>query len=243
MTNRVFTYNSSRNNVNGDYNYNIGTLCVGVDYHDYYNQHNLSWWGGPDEELGYCIGTSVPGGNQPTPIGDTGTVQFWRTENKTDEGFLGLVKSVTGQLFTNVATACAYLDSNSYWTSFDHVDTYYFLISNKHTRVRYRTPEGDNVYRVMADSTPAYNLYQKESRHKNPVASYTLLTYDGIGSPSKITNGGCCSSKHQYPFKKGYFFTDVNVYKSNGVTAFGFPNGVDSYNTDVYQEIVAPWVP
>jgi hypothetical protein len=143
-----------------------------------------------------------------------------------------------------VATACAYLDSNSYWTSFDHVDTYYFLISNRITNTSYRDEYGNrNRIRVMADSTPAYDLYQKESRHKNRIASYTKLTSNNIGSPSKISNGGCCSDQHQYSYNKGYFLTDVNVYKSNGVTAFGFPTGVDTYSSSVYQTIVAPWVP
>jgi len=76
-TSRPFAYNTGSTLSGTD---QFGTIAVGIDDNPYdQNYGGLQWWNGPDEELGYCIGTSVPSGDHPTPLGNIGTVQFWRT--------------------------------------------------------------------------------------------------------------------------------------------------------------------
>jgi hypothetical protein len=98
----------------------FGTLAVGVSPNlDYPSgAGGVRWWNGPDEDLGYCIGTSVPVGNQPTPEGNNGTVQFWRTSGFDDNEFIILAETITGQNFSGGTEAVTYLNSNGYWTSF-----------------------------------------------------------------------------------------------------------------------------
>ena len=98
----------------------FGTLAVGVspelDYPS--GAGGVRWWNGADEDLGYVIGTSVPAGDQPTPEGNIGTVQFWRTDIKDETQFVDLANTVTGQNFTGGTEAKTWLNSNGYWTSF-----------------------------------------------------------------------------------------------------------------------------
>jgi hypothetical protein len=239
---RPFAFNVERINVSGTYN--IGNLCVvdsSITMSD--SPGNLTFWNGPDEELGYCIGKSVPSQNQPTPVGNVGNVGFWRTNGFTDDAFLKLVNTITGQNFTNTPTACAYLDSNGYWTSYNDLITYYFVVSNRCSPINYRVEGTRTRNFIIADSSPAYILYQKPNRNYGR-KNWNELTRDNVGSPEKISNGGATSSPHQYGYQRGYWLTDVVVYKKNGVIAFGFPdNKTFTYGTSIYQEIVGPWIP
>lgn len=98
----------------------FGTIAVGTGDNPYdENYGELQWWQGPDEELGYCIGTSVPSGDQPTPLGDIGTVQFWRTNSLDENEFVELSNIVTGQNFTGATEAKTWLNGNGYWTSYE----------------------------------------------------------------------------------------------------------------------------
>ena len=241
-TSRPFSYNPSFLNLSGTYN--IGTMCVGASSKPYIDNYGgLTWWNGPDEDLGYCIGTVVPAQNQSTPLGNIGNVKFWRTQSFTDAAFLILVQEVTGQTFTDTPTACAYLDSNNYWTSYNDLSIYYFVVSNRCSPKHYRDINGDRTKSyIIANTTPAYKLYQKTNR--NRTKTWTELATDDVGSPPKISSGGDNSSPHQYGYYRGYWFTDVTVFKKNGITAYGFPYGnTFTYGASFYQTIVAPWVP
>jgi len=241
---RPFAFNVDRINVSGTYN--IGDLCVvdsSISTSD--SPGNLTFWNGPDEELGYCIGKSVSTLNQPTPLGNIGNVGFWRTNGFSDSSFLNLVNAITRQNFVNTASACAYLDSNGYWTSYNNLSIYYFVVNNRNSRIHYREDEETrtNIY-IIPNSTPAYDLYQKPNRNYGYGVNWTYLTSDNVGSPAKISNGGGASSPHQYLYQQGYWLTDVVVYKKDGVTAFGFPdNKTSTYGTEIYEEIVGPYVP
>lgn len=239
---RPFAFNVDRINVSGTYN--IGDLCVvdsPITTSD--SPGNLTFWNGPDEELGYCIGKSVSTLNQPTPLGNIGNVGFWRTNEFSDKAFIKLANSVTGQNFVGTPSACAYLDSNGYWTSYNNLSIYYFVVNNRNSRIHYREDgTRTNIY-IIPNSTPAYDLYQKPNRNYGN-SNWIYLTSDNVGSPAKISNGGNDSSPHQYLYQQGYWLTDVVVYKKDGVTAFGFPdNKTFTYGTSIYQEIVGPYVP
>jgi len=115
-TNRVFAYNPTSSIIAGTTN--IGTLCIGVSALNYAaSPGGLTWWGGPDEDLGYCIGTVVPAQNQSTPLGNIGSVEFWRTKTFSESEFTSLASQITQQSFPTALSAQTYLNANSYWSS------------------------------------------------------------------------------------------------------------------------------
>ena len=96
-----------------------GTIAVGTGDNPYSeNYGGLQWWQGPDEDLGYCIGTSVPSGDQPTPLGNIGTVQFWRTDSFDDNQFISLSNTLSNQNFSSSIEAVTWLNDNGYWSSY-----------------------------------------------------------------------------------------------------------------------------
>jgi hypothetical protein len=121
MTNRVFAYNPTHLVINGTFNF--GDLCIGITEQIYSNNPGgLTWWGGPDESLGYVIAVPVSGNTQPTPLsGITASVGFWGTEvfpnPFSDTTFINLVNEAFNQSFTNIDDANSWLGSNGYWTS------------------------------------------------------------------------------------------------------------------------------
>jgi len=120
-TNRVFAYNPTHLVIDGTINF--GDLCIGVTEQIYSdNPGGLTWWGGPDESLGYVIAVPVSGNTQPTPLsGITASVGFWGTEVLpnpfSDTTFINLVNEAFGQSFVNINDANVWLNSNGYWTS------------------------------------------------------------------------------------------------------------------------------
>lgn len=116
MTNRVFAYNPSHTPIPGTDQ--VGDLAIGVISQDYSaNPGGVIWWGGPDEDLGYVICGPVPSGDRSTPIGNIGTVRFWRSKALTDESFLELVNKLTNGRITDAYEASQWLIDNGYWSS------------------------------------------------------------------------------------------------------------------------------
>ena len=65
-TTRAFAYNSG-STISGTSQ--VGNLAIGDSSRDYSgNYGGVTWWMGPDEELGYVIAFEVPAGNHPNPI-------------------------------------------------------------------------------------------------------------------------------------------------------------------------------
>ena len=135
---RPFAYNNTGSPISGTTEY--GDLIVGdinVDYGSDYG--GVKWWGGPDEDLRWIIGSAKPGG-QPVPSGVTGTAQvgFWGSKPigvKTNETFLGIANYVggkNGQLpFTTATQAQNWLFNNGYWSSYpEPLETYFILFQD-----------------------------------------------------------------------------------------------------------------
>jgi hypothetical protein len=243
LTARPFAYNPTQLFIPGTYN--IGTLCVGVDQLDYYNHPGgLTWWGGPNENQGYCIGTVVPSQNQSTPLGNIGNVKFWRTKIFTDASFINLANQATGLTFTDTSSACAYLASHNYWTSFNNVSVQYFVIANRTSAAHYWPQQLSGYYRP--NTTPSYVVYSKPSALHNR-ALWTELGHNYVGSPAKYTYGG---AGPQYTYggqgvgkKHGLWLTDVWVYSNGTSWVFAFPNGgTATYGTGAYISIVNPFI-
>jgi hypothetical protein len=115
---RPFAYNPSQNPIQGVDIY--GDLAIGRDSLDYsVDPGGIKWWMGPDEDTGYIIGGVASGGTQPSPLGDIGTVGFWKTESSTQEQFILLASQLSGHYFSNTSDAITWLNGNGFWTSYD----------------------------------------------------------------------------------------------------------------------------
>jgi hypothetical protein len=65
----------------------VGTLAVGTSQQDYSESPGgVTWWMGPDEELGYVIAVPVSGNTQPTPLGSTWDANYVGTGNVLSSG-------------------------------------------------------------------------------------------------------------------------------------------------------------
>jgi hypothetical protein len=114
---RPFAYNPSRDPIVGAEQ--VNDIAIGVDEQDYSGQPGgVVWWMGPEEDT-HVVAGPVPAGNHPTPVGDVGTVEFWKSISLTDEAFMQLASELSGQYFQNVGDAFIWLRGNGYWTSLD----------------------------------------------------------------------------------------------------------------------------
>jgi uncharacterized delta-60 repeat protein len=95
----------------------FGTLSVGFSGQSYGNQGGLKWWNGPDEELGYVIGTSIPSGGPIAPDGTPSTVGFWRTSGFVTSEFVNLSNTILGVNLQSPSELITSLNSNGYFTS------------------------------------------------------------------------------------------------------------------------------
>ena len=118
VTNRLFTYSSTP--IPGASQ--SGNLAISTTYIPGY-----TWWGGPDENVGYVIAhtDTSPGRterNKATTISGN-TVGFWRTGTQSDADFLSMFNSLFNQNYVTASTAADWLNSNGYWTSYSGSST------------------------------------------------------------------------------------------------------------------------
>ena len=112
---RTFAYNSGAG-VTGTTQ--VGYIAAGATADDY--GAGLTWWKGPDEDLGYVIcGTSgARTAGQNAYVVASPTIGFLRSTAKTDPSFLSLCNVVAKQTFATTLDATDWLTSNGYWTSY-----------------------------------------------------------------------------------------------------------------------------
>lgn len=114
---RPFAYNPSQTSIAGTTQ--LTNLAIGVDEQDYSSRPgNVTWWMGPDETDAYIICLPVPAGNHPTPVGNVGTVKFWKSTNFTDLGFLTLINTMSSQALATASDAYDWCQTNGYWTNY-----------------------------------------------------------------------------------------------------------------------------
>ena len=114
-TSRPFAFNTG-STISGTEQ--LGDLAIGVDDIDYDGGvGGVTWWMGPDEDLGYIICRPNFSGTQPNPVGIPAYVGFLRSEQNTEESFVDLVNGVYGQSFTTGDECKTYLNNNGFWTS------------------------------------------------------------------------------------------------------------------------------
>lgn len=122
-TTRPFAYNPSGTGITGATQF--ANLAVGNNTVDYStNPGGVKWFMGPDEDPGYIVALAVTGGNYSTPTGlNDGTVQFWRSEAKTDPSFIALADVISNEIggsgpFVSATGAKEWLEANNYWNSY-----------------------------------------------------------------------------------------------------------------------------
>ena len=138
----------------------FGDLVVGLQPLPYdENYGGIKWWNGAEEELGYVIGTDVPAENHPTPIGNIGSVRFWRTTAFTDNDFVFVANRVTKQGFTGATQAYSWLTNNGYWTSYKPATPVsYEIVDGKFIRQEY-SPVSDTIWTTayVTDQLTVFN--------------------------------------------------------------------------------------
>ena len=122
MATRPFAYNPSHTVISGTTL--LGDLSIGVTAQNYTGLGGLTWWNGPDESTGYIICVKVATSNWSTPVGNIGTVKFWRSGSLTDASFIDLVNNTFGQTFSTVLNSLNYLNTGGHWTSYPPVILY-----------------------------------------------------------------------------------------------------------------------
>jgi surface protein len=99
----------------------IGDLAIGFPTNGF-SSTELQWWNGPDEDLGYVIAASNPGGTRPTPVpGVFASVGFFRSAEKNENSFVALanvIQNGSTAPFTTGSEARTWLNINGYWTSY-----------------------------------------------------------------------------------------------------------------------------
>ena len=99
----------------------VGNLSVGdVNWVYQQNYGGVTWWQGPDEELGYVICNPVSGGTQPNPLSIPAYVGFKRSKLLTEPSFIDIANYVAAGRttpFTSGDEASIWLTSNGYWNS------------------------------------------------------------------------------------------------------------------------------
>jgi len=125
-TARPFAYNTGSSIAGTE---QIGNLAIGTPTNGFAST-GLKWWNGPDEDLGYVIAHQTPSG-QPGADGTTANLGFFRSNVLTDNSFISLVETISGESFTGGTEAKTWLNNNGYWTSYGGGGTTgnYFLFS------------------------------------------------------------------------------------------------------------------
>ena len=119
VTNRLFTYSATP--ISGASQ--SGNLAISTTYIPGY-----TWWGGPDENLGYVIAhedstVGVRTERNGASVISTNTVGFWRTATQSDAAFLSMFNGLFNQNYATASTAATWLNSNGYWTSYSNSGT------------------------------------------------------------------------------------------------------------------------
>jgi hypothetical protein len=121
-TTTPLAYNPSASPISGTTQ--VGSLAVGTTEQDYsISPGGVTWWNGPDEDLGYVIAQAVPDNSQPTNIsGQTASVGFFRTDGFLENDFIELSELISsGQTFNTGNEAYLWLSGNGYWSSWNFV--------------------------------------------------------------------------------------------------------------------------
>ena len=173
---KVFTYNNNSDPlISGTEQ--IGDLAVGITLQDYATRiGGKTWWGGPDETNRYIIAKDVPTQDRSTPIGNIGSVRFWRC-NQVNSDFIETVNIIGNQSFTTIDDCLDWLSNNGYWTNYP-IDT---DRAHNGSVKYYNTQVGGGTY-LGTD----YAIY---SSVQNRIYTVDETSYNVKVNPSNFTTG------------------------------------------------------
>jgi hypothetical protein len=108
----------------------VGETVYGINPNINYanNYGGLTWWQGPDEDLGYVIAYGDFSNSQPTPTSGTSKVQFWRSKVKTMNSFVSMSNFISRRYnFTSIGQPLVFysgeqaksgLEQNGFYTTY-----------------------------------------------------------------------------------------------------------------------------
>jgi hypothetical protein len=166
VKNSVFAYSTTENPT---YAFKTGNLLVGQADISYSSDGNITWWSGPDEDLGYVVATSTTGG-QTTPTGEIANVTFWATTEKTDSDFINLVNSISNESFTGITDCVDWIYNNGYWTSYISTEISANTITNNSFIVKWEPITNNNTYEIQVSTDANFSTIVQS-------ATTQVLTY------------------------------------------------------------------
>ena len=220
-TYRVFAYNPQQDNIEGT----DRTGLISAGFKGTTVDTNYEWWNGPDEDTGYVIAYVDSNGNRsngpetklqtnfPCHIG------FFKSRQKTEQSFIELAQSISGQSFTSGYLAKDWLSSNNYWSSFPYRFT-----------TTWDTRQGDGSNTIIL---PLVNG-----------GTYSFVVDWGDGSTSSVTSFYDSNKTHTYLNSTIY---DVSI--SGTIEGWSFAkaardldyDGISSYDSRLKIVDVKSW--
>jgi surface protein len=231
----------------------IGSLAVvtatTVNYSPITNG-GVTFWMGPDEELGYVVGIPVPSGAQTTPVsGVNAFLGFIRSTSLTEPSFLSMINGTFNQSLTTGAAAKTYLNNNGYWTSWSattvtsdvFTSVWQTTTTNEVIELPYRTAGTYSGTIDWGDGSVSANSFANIS-HTYATAGIKTISISGVtkgfsfdnvrGSFTKIrdvTNwGNVRLSRVELNADNGFFYgcnglsaiTATDLLSTSGITDF-----------------------
>ena len=207
-TSRAFAYNPSLSAPTGSTQYgNLAIQSSGWTA----GCGGLTWFNGPDEDLGYIIGYPYTGPKTAASgsvIVSGTSVGFRRTSQFTDAEFLSTVLKLTSQSFLTASNALSYLNSNGYWTSYGQIVT---------TDLSLRLDAGNPLSYTGSGTTwtDLAGTTQNITLVNNPTYTSTSPAYFTFNGSNQYGSGsGAVLSSTSYT-KSVWFY--LNSYQDNNV--------------------------
>ena len=223
-TNRPFAYNPAQTSIPGCIQ--VGDLAIGSPTSGFAST-GLTWWGGPDEELGVIIAYTQPTGDHPTPLpGQFASLGFKRT---TESAFVGFVNNYYNAGVTTPAQAKTWLNANGYWTSWGNIVT---------TNLTLRLDASDSASYPGSGNTwiDLVNPQQNITLVNTPTYTATAPSYFTFnnGSNQYGTGSGAVLGSSSYTKSVWFYlnsYVDNNIVSSNtGGHYMFFQGGNKMYN-------------
>jgi hypothetical protein len=235
-TARPFAYNPSLLTLSGTIN--VGSICIGVSSSNNYkaNYGGLTWWNGPNEELGYVIAVPVPSNTQPTPYsGVFASVGFWGTaifsSPFSESTFVNLVNQVFSQTFSTGYNASSWLFTNGYWTNFPALTN-----TDAQNYALQVVSAGGYISLTTASSLDIlFNDLQNQNLQSGPTfysvleGFYPML---GLTSATQAINANGYST-YDLQFAGGWIFNSLGM-RGNGINTYAY-TGKDYINITGYE--------
>jgi uncharacterized delta-60 repeat protein len=214
----------------------VGMLAVGTTQQDYsIRPGEVTWWMGPDEDLGYVIAFPVPNNTQPTPIpGVTASVKFSRSTQLTEASFVNLVNNIfnLGNTYTYDSTTELLWPSSS---------SGYTLYSGSFTDF----DDGYTDTPITLPTTFFTNGQSSTSLYVSTNGYFTIGT--GLGSvlsgPTQANPASMAGNPGDLWLEPGTVNTDgdiQNVYYQTGTNASGMYYVKLLIYSGVFEEITTP---